>query len=135
VTLDESDFWRSTDFRWAFGVFEEVEYDELSLGKHFKPIERWPIRYDYVIRFEDQPDGDDETIWLNRVVFDYFFSDAMWLKSAIQHRSTEVHNISVIYGWEFVKDAHLYLVYNGVREDDDPETIHSLFVKLAYTFR
>jgi len=135
VTFDESDFWRSTQLGWAFGVFEETEYDELSLGKHFKPIERWPIRYDYVIRFEDQPDGGDETIWLNRVVFDYFFSDVMWLKSAIQHRSTEVHNLSVIYGWEFVKDAHLYLVYNGIRDEDDPETIHSLFAKLAYTFR
>ncbi len=135
VTFDESDFWRSTDLEWAFGVFEETEYDELSLGKHFKPIDRWPIRYDYVIRFEDQPDGDDETIWLNRVVFDYFFSDVMWLKSAIQHRSTEVHNLSVIYGWEFVKEAHLYLVYNGIRDEDDPETIHSLFAKLAYTFR
>jgi hypothetical protein len=59
----------------------------------------------------------------------------MWIKSAIQHRSTEVHNISVIYGWEFIKDAHLYLVYNGVREEDDPETGHSIFVKMAYTFR
>ncbi|NLZ04744.1 MAG: carbohydrate binding family 9 domain-containing protein [Phycisphaerae bacterium] len=135
VTFDESDFWRSTDLEWAFGVFEETEYNELSLGKHFKPIERWPVRYDYVIRFEDPPDGDDETIWLNRVVFDYFFSDVMWLKSAIQHRSTDVHNLSVIYGWEFVKDANLYLVYNGIRDEDDPETIHSLFAKLAYTFR
>ncbi len=135
ATLDESDFWKSTSFQWAFGMFEMVEYDELSIGKHFKPIERWPIRYDYVIRFEEQPDGDEDTIWLNRIVFDYFFSDVMWLKSAIQHRSTEVHNISVIYGWEFVKDAHLYLVYNGLREEDDTETGHSIFVKLAYTFR
>lgn len=135
VVFDASDFWRSTEFEWAFGVYEETQYDELSLGKRFKPIERWPIRYDYVVRFEDRPDGDEETIWLNRIVFDYFFTDVMWLKSAIQHRSTEVHNISVIYGWEFVKDAHLYLVYNGVRDDDDPETIHSLFAKLAYTFR
>ena len=28
-----------------------------------------------------------------------------------------------------------YLVYNGVREEDDPETGHSIFVKMAYTFR
>ncbi len=135
VVFDASDFWRSTAFEWAFGVFEETEYDELSLGKRFKPIDRWPVRYDYVVRFEERADGNKETIWLNRIVFDYFFTDVMWLKSAIQHRSTEVHNISVIYGWEFIKDAHLYLVYNGVREDDDPETIHSLFAKLAYTFR
>ena len=123
------------DFGYAFGVFEEVEYEELEFGRHFKFIEQWPIRYEYVVRFEEDRDGDEDTIWLNRVVFDYFFSDLMWIKSAIQHRSTEVHNISVIYGWEFVKDAHFYLVYNGIREEDDPETGHSIFVKMAYTFR
>jgi len=135
VTFNESDYWRSMDLGWGFGVFEETEYDELVLGKRFKPIERWPIRYEYVVRFEEEPSGDEETIWLNRVVFDYFFSDLMWVKSAIQHRSTEVHNISVIYGWEFIKDAHFYLVYNGLREEDDSETGHSIFAKLAYTFR
>ena len=135
LMLAESDYWRMTALGWAFGEFEETCYDELMFAKHFKPIERWPVRYEYVIRFEDHPGEQDETIWLNRVVFDYFFSDLMWVKSSIQHRSTDVHNISVIYGWEFITDAHLYLVYNGIREEDDPETGHSLFVKLAYTFR
>jgi len=135
VVFDESDYWRSMYLGWAFGVFEEIDYHELSFGKHFKPIERWPIRYEYVIRFEEEPDGDEETIWLNRVVFDYFFSDVMWLKSSIQHRSTAVYNISLIYGWEFIKDAHLYVVYNNLREEDEPEDAQSIFIKLAYTFR
>lgn len=135
VTFDESDYWRSMGVGWAFGVFEETRYDELVFGKNLKPVERWPIRYEYVIRFEEELDGTEDTIWLNRLVFDYFFSDLMWIKSSIQHRSTDVHNVSVIYGWEFVKDAHLYLVYNGIRTGDDPETGHSLFVKTAYTFR
>ncbi|MHC4519599.1 MAG: carbohydrate binding family 9 domain-containing protein [Planctomycetota bacterium] len=135
VTFNESDYWRSMGVGWAFGVFERTHYDELVFGKNLKPVERWPIRYEYVIRFEEEPNGDTDTIWLNRVVFDYFFSDLMWVKSSIQHRSTDVHNISVIYGWEFVRDAHLYLVYNAVREEDDPETGHSVFVKMAYTFR
>jgi len=135
VVFDDSNYWKRMDFGYAFGVFEEVEYEELEFGRHFKFIEQWPIRYEYVVRFEEDRDGDEDTIWLNRVVFDYFFSDLMWIKSAIQHRSTEVHNISVIYGWEFVKDAHFYLVYNGIREEDDPETGHSIFVKMAYTFR
>ena len=69
------------------------------------------------------------------MVFDYFFSDVMWVKSSLQHRNTAVHNISVIYGWEFRKDAHLYVVYNNVREDDDPEAVQSVFLKVAYTFR
>jgi hypothetical protein len=134
----ESDYWRSVDLRWAHGVFEETDYDELAFGKHLKFIERWPIRYDYVIRFEDQPDGTSDTIWLNRVVFDYFFSDVMWVKTSIQHRSTGVHNLSAIYGWEFRRDAHVYLVYNNVREEDEQEQLapgQSVFLKLAYTFR
>jgi len=135
MVFDESDYWRSMNLGWGFGVFEEIDYHELSFGKHFKPIERWPIRYEYVIRFEEEPDGDEDTIWLNRVVFDYFFSDVMWLKSSIQHRSTAVHNISLIYAWEFVKDAHLYVVYNNIREDDEPDNVQSIFIKLAYTFR
>jgi hypothetical protein len=135
VVFDRSDYWRSMDLGYAFGIFEETEYDELAFGKHLKFIERWPIRYEYVIRFEDQPDGDEDTLWLNRVVFDYFFSDVMWVKSSIQHRSTEVHNLSVIYGWEFRKDAHVYVVYNNVREEDEPEPGQTIFLKFAYTFR
>ena len=135
LAFDDSNYWKRMDFGYAFGTFEEVKYDELEFGRHLKFIENWPIRYEYVVRFEEDRSGDEDTIWLNRVVFDYFFSDLMWVKSAIQHRSTEVHNISVIYGWEFIKDAHFYLVYNGIREEDDTETGHSIFVKLAYTFR
>jgi hypothetical protein len=135
VIFDQSDYWRSMDLGWAFGVFEETEYDELMFGKHLKVVERWPIRYNFVIRFEDRPDGEEETVWLNRVVFDYFFSNVMWVKSSIQHRSTEVHNISVIYGWEFRKDAHVYVVYNNILEEDEPEPGQTVFLKLAYTFR
>ena len=133
--INQSDYWRSMSVGYAVGVFEETEYDELTFGKRLKFIERWPIRYDFVIRFEDQPDGAKDTIWLNRVVFDYFFNDVMWIKSSIQHRSTELHNISVIYGWEFRKDAHVYVVYNNVRNEDGPESGQSVFLKLAYTFR
>lgn len=136
VTLFESDFWRSTELGWTFGTFEEVGYDELILGKRLKPLERWPIRYEFTIRFEDeQPDQPDETLWLNRVVFDYFFTDQMWLKSSLQHRSTDVHNVSLIYGWEIVKDAHWYVVYNNIMEENDPESAQSVFTKFRFTLR
>ena len=135
VSLHESDYWRRLGVNWAFGQFEQTDYHELMFAKHIKPIERWPIRYEYTIRFEEEPDGARETIWFNRVVFDYFFSDKKWIKSSLQHRSTNVHNISVIYGWEFVKDAHFYLVYNSIREEDERDIAHSVFIKVAYTFR
>ena len=135
VSLNESDYWRMMAVNWAFGEFEQTDYHELILAKHLKPVERWPIRYEYTVRFEDEPDGTQDTIWLNRVVLDYFLSDKAWIKSSLQHRSTDVHNISVIYGWEFVKNAHFYLVYNSIREENERDTAHSIFIKLAYTFR
>ena len=135
VSLNESDYWRTTAVEWAFGEFEQTDYHELVFSKHIKPIERWPIRYEYTVRFEEEPDGERDTIWLNRVVFDYFLSNQAWIKSSLQHRSTDVHNISVIYGWEFVKNAHFYLVYNELREQDAGDTARSIFLKLAYTFR
>lgn len=135
VSFNESDYWRSTDVGWAFGTFEEIEYDELTLGKQLQPWEAWPIRYEFTFRFEEEPEGDKETQWLNRVVFDYFFTDDMWLKTSIQNRSEDIQNISLIYGWEFVQDAHWYMAFNSVQTEDDEDPIHSLFVKLAYTFR
>ena len=135
VSLNESDYWRMLAVNWTFGEFEQTDYHELRFAKHIKPVERWPIRYEYTVRFEEEPDGTRDTVWLNRVVFDYFFSDKAWIKSSLQHRSTDVHNISAIYGWEFVKDAHFYLVYNSIREEDERDTAHSIFIKLAYTFR
>ncbi len=135
LVFNESDYYRLTGLGWAFGTFEETPYDELIFTKHFKPLQRWPVRYEYVIRFEDEPAGGQDTIWLNRIVFDYFFTPMMWIKSSLQHRSSAVHNISVIYGWEFIKDAHFYVVYNNVREDEEVDSGQSVFLKTAYTFR
>lgn len=134
---NSSDYWKLMRVAWGFGTFENVDYNEIILGKNVQPFERMPIRYEFVIRFEDETFKnnrylDDETVWLNRIVFDYFFTDDMWLKTSLQHRSESIHNISVIYGWEFVKNAHWYVAYNSVNEGDD--TGHSLFTKVTYTF-
>ncbi len=132
IEFNESDYFRSTEFSWATGTFEEVDYNEFIVEKNFLPYERLPIRYDFVIRFENDPFGEDESVWLNRIVLDYYFTDTMWIKSSIQHRAESIHNISVIYGWEFIHNAHWYLVFNSV--SDDGETGNSVFTKIAYTF-
>ena len=88
-----------------------------------------------ILRFEDRPDDTEETVWLNRVVFDYFFSKDRWIKTSLQHRNNSVHNISVIYGWEFAPDAHWYLVFNSIREEDDPGANHSFFMKVDWALR
>ncbi len=131
--LNDSDTWNRLNFKWTTGEFMETPYDEFTLEKNFKPFEQLPIRYEYVVRFEEEPDGGEETIWLNRVIFDYYFTDKMWLKTSLQHRSESIHNVSVIYGWEFIPNAHWYLVYNSVDNGYDPK-VESVFTKLAYTF-
>lgn len=134
---NSSDYWKSMDVSWAFGTFEEVDYNEFILGKRLQPFERMPIRYEFVIRLEDESFRnnrflEDETVWLNRIVFDYFFTDDMWLKTSLQNRSSNIHNVSVIYGWEFVEDAHWYVAFNSVGDQNDTE--HSVFTKVTYTF-
>ncbi len=126
-----SDYWKRIELMWGGGEFENVEYNEFSLEKNFKPFDRWPIRYEFTIRFEDEPTGEKNTIWLNRIVFDYYFTDEMWLKSSLQHRNGGVGNISIIYGWEFIHNAHWYVVFNSVSDDD---TTNGVFTKLTYTF-
>ncbi|HAV65237.1 MAG TPA: hypothetical protein DCY13_23050, partial [Verrucomicrobiales bacterium] len=132
LSFNTSDLWRSVDVGWAGGVFQEVDYNELSFGKPYKPFERLPIRYELNLRFEELPTGGDNLAWLNRIVFDYFITDDMWLKSSLQHRDDSIHNISVIYGWKIRPDLQWYLVYNSVADDDD--TRNSAFTKLVYTF-
>ena len=132
LSINTSDLWRSFDIGWAGGVFQEVDYNELSIGKPYKPFERLPIRYELGLRFEDLPDGGSHIAWLNRIVFDYFIKDDMWVKASLQHRDASVHNISVIYGWKIRPKIQWYLVFNSVEERK--ETANSVFTKWVYTF-
>lgn len=132
LSFNTSDQWRSFDIGWAGGVFQEVDYNELSIGKPYKPWERLPIRYELGLRFEDLPDGGSHIAWLNRIVFDYFIKDDMWVKASLQHRAASVHNISVIYGWKIRPKIQWYLVFNSVEERQ--EAANSVFTKWVYTF-
>lgn len=132
VELFASDFWRSIEVGWAGGEFEKTDYHEVRFEKPFKPFERLPIRYEFTIRFEDRPTGEEAVVWLNRVVFDLFFTDTMWVKTSLQHRGGQVHNISAIYGWEFRPKTHWYFVYNNV--NDGTGEAHSVFTKWTKTF-
>ncbi|MEW6235237.1 MAG: DUF5916 domain-containing protein [Candidatus Omnitrophota bacterium] len=135
VSMNNSDYWKSMDISYGVGEFEETYYDEITFGKRIKPFERLPIRYEFTIRFEDKPTDENDTIWLNRIVFDYYFTDRMWVKTSLQHRSNNIHNVSVIYGWEFVKNAHWYMVFNSVDHGaGDEEAGQSVFTKIVYTF-
>ena len=131
-SLWTSDFWKSVNLGWAGGVFEETDYHELTLGKPLKFWERLPIRYEYVIRFEDRPSGEEDIVWLNRIVFDLFLAKDMWIKSSLQHRDNGIHNISVIYGWQPVKRTWWYLVFNNVNDGESEG--NSIFSKVTYTF-
>jgi hypothetical protein len=132
-TLYNSDYWRSASLHGAVGSFEGTDYHQLTLGKPLKPLERLPIRYEITVRKEDKPPGMNDIVWLNRVVFDLFLSDDMWVKTSLQHRNHGLHNISVIYGWERLwRRTNWYVVLNELKTGS--ESVTSLFTKVTYTF-
>ena len=133
MSVFTSDFWKSASLGWAGGVFEEVDYNEFILAKPFKPWERLPIQWEFVVRFENQPDGTEDTVWLNRVVFDLYLAKDMWIKGSFQPQNDDVRNVSVIYGWKFWREAWWYLVFNNVN-DGSPDSGNSIFTKVTYTF-
>jgi hypothetical protein len=110
-----------------------MNYNEASIEKHFKFIERMPIRYELVARLEEPFQADTHVAWLNRIVFDFYFTKTMWLKSSIQHRDSSIHNLSFIYGWEFKPRTYWYLVLNNVANTSNNEA-SSIFTKLQKTF-
>jgi hypothetical protein len=130
--LFPSDFWKSFSFTYARGTFEEVDYNEFIAAKPFKPWDRLPIRFESFLRFEDLPDGSHDTKWLFRAVSDLYLTDFMWIKSSIQPQNDGVHNVSVIYGWEFLPRKNFYLVFNSV--NDGSGTENSIFSKITWTF-
>jgi hypothetical protein len=132
--LFASDLWKSFACTWAGGTFEGTDYNEVSLAKPFKPWNRLPIRLETFVRFEEQPDGSHDTVWLARAVFDLYFTDTMWLKGSLQPQNGGVHNVSLIYGWEFLRQKNFYLVFNSVNDGDGSGTENSIFSKITWTF-
>jgi hypothetical protein len=50
----------------------------------------------------------------------------------LQHQNDDVHNVSLIYGWQVRPRTWWYLVFNSVQ--DDPDSVTSVFTKVTYTF-
>ncbi len=132
ISFNSTDFWELTEIGWARGEFQGTDYSEAILTKHYQPIDQFPVRWEYVARFEALPDGTEQTIWLNRVIADYFFNDDIWIKSSFQHQNDNIHNISVIFGWQIKRDLQWYMVFNSV--EDKFFTEDSIFTKFVYTF-
>jgi hypothetical protein len=133
VDVFASDYYKALNLTYATGEFQEIDYHEGALGKRIKFWERLPIREELVIRYEDRPDGENAVVWLNRLGFDLYLRSNMWVKGSIQIRDQNLHNYSLIYGWEFQHRAWLYLVYNDVK-DNSPDSGRSVFAKMTYTF-
>ncbi len=132
LDLWASDYYKAVNLGYATGEFEEVAYNEFIWGKRFKFWERLPIRHEFVLRFEDQPDGDSDTVWLNRVVTDLYITKDMWVKASIQNRDSGFHNYSIIYGWRLKYNTYWYVAFNDVEDDESPG--RSVLTKITYTF-
>jgi hypothetical protein len=136
MSIFTTDLWRSFEYGWAGGVFEESDYNEFYLEKPVKFWERLPIQWEFVVRLEeDRLTGVEDTIWLNRIVFDLFLAKNMWMKGSLQHQDNNAQNISLIYGWEFYRRTWWYLVFNNLRNlGGDEDDGSSIFTKITYTF-
>jgi hypothetical protein len=132
VDVFASDYWKAINLTWAHGRFETTDYNEFVLGKRYKFWERLPIRHEFVVRLADRPGNAHETVWLDRIIFDLFITDKMWIKSSLQHRHNGVRNLSLIYGWKLHPKIQWYLVFNNV--NDGAEEGNSIFTKVSYTF-
>ncbi|MCX8108020.1 MAG: carbohydrate binding family 9 domain-containing protein, partial [Verrucomicrobiae bacterium] len=87
LDLWASDFFRAVNLGYAKGEFERTSYDEFQWGKRLKFWEKLPIKHELVLRLEDRPGGESETVWLNRVVVDFYISNDKWIKASIQNLS------------------------------------------------
>ncbi len=132
VDLWASQYFKAVNLTYALGQFEDTDYQEVIGAKRWKFWEKLPLRHELVVRFEDQPDGSSDTVWLNRFVADLYITRDMWVKASIQNRPDALHNYSVIYTWKLKYNTYLYLAYNDVNEGDG--TQQSILTKLTYTF-
>lgn len=134
VDLWVSDFYRGFGLTWATGEFERTDYNEFILGKRVKFWARLPIRLDFTLRLEDRPSGESAVVWLNRVVFDLYLADQMWVKGSLQIRDDGQHNHSIIYGWRFLKSTWWYVAFNNVDDGTDDGDGTSVMSKVVHTF-
>ena len=61
-----------------------------------------------------------------------YITDDMWIRSSLQPQKHGVHNLSIIYGWEFLARKGFYLVLNSANQGDGAQ--NSIFSKVTWTF-
>lgn len=132
VDLWASQYFKAINLTYAVGEFEDTDYQEVLGAKQWKITERFPLRHELVVRFEKQPDGSSDTVWLNRFVADFYLTKNMWLKASIQNRDESLHNYSIIYTWKLKYNTYFYVAYNDVDDGEDPG--RSILTKITYTF-
>ena len=64
----------------------------------------------------------------------HYVTDTMWIRGSLQPQNGGVHNASIIYGWEFMRQRNLYLVFNSVDDGDGAGTVNPIFSKVTWTF-
>jgi len=131
LNYNSEDYWRSVGGGYSRGKFEEVTYDDFSLGKPFKIIDRLTTKLTGNFR-KEYPDGGQQEVWLWQWVNEYCFEADVRLKLTLQKTNQNRHNAMLLFSWLPTKKFDLYIVFTDTRNEDEQE--QGIFAKAVTRF-
>lgn len=131
--INQDDRYRSWEFDYAIGDFQDVDFTEYILGKPFKLSERWTNDLIGVLRQEQREDGVED-VWLWRLESEYTTQWDLRTKLTLESTNDRAYKRTLLFAYEDVKDWDFFLVFNDFRDPEflDEETYRSIFVKFIY---
>lgn len=133
VGYNQEDQWHSIGGSYERGEFQNVPYDEFSLGKPLKVMDRLTTTLNGNYRMT-QPQEGDENVWLWRWVTEYTFLSEGRIKFTAEQTSEKRYNLTLLFFWPFRKNLDFYLVLNDFRTDATEPAQRGIFTKVVYRF-
>lgn len=133
IEINQDDRYRSIEFDYAIGEFNEVDFTEYTVGKPFKLSERWTNEFDAVLR-QEQRDNGIEDVWLWRLESEYTTLWELRTKLTLEATNNRSYKRTLLFAYEDVKDWDFFLVFNDFRDPESKgeQTDRSVFVKFIY---
>jgi hypothetical protein len=130
VEYNQQDRYRSFEFGYSWGTFQDVDFRAVTLEKPFKIGNRFTSELDVDYRLEDEIDGTEDKIWLTRLVNEYTFKWDGRVKLTVEQSSEDRYNRTLLFAYEDVGDWDFFLVLNDIESHDT--VIRGIFSKFAY---